>query len=114
MPAIIHVKLSGEGDFGPVDLECAIPPARLPVVMAALFGQAPAAPGMAVGAVRGSVPGVSGGGRPRENGEVDGFANEGAGARWVIAPRRQPMACRGQASHIQPMDIQAMPHFPAQ
>lgn len=81
MPAIIHVKLSGEGDFGPVDLECAIPPARLPVVMAALFGQAPAAPGMAVGAVRGSVPGVSGGGRPRENGEVDGFANEGAGGK---------------------------------
>lgn len=39
MPAVIHVKLSGEGDFGPVDLECAIPPARLPVVMAALFGQ---------------------------------------------------------------------------
>lgn len=35
---IIHVKLSGEGDFGPVDLECAIPPARLPHVMAALFG----------------------------------------------------------------------------
>ena len=40
MPAVIHVKLSGEGDFGPVDLECAIPPARLPVVMAALFGSA--------------------------------------------------------------------------
>lgn len=79
MPAIIHVKLSGEGDFGPVDLECAIPPARLPVVMAALFGQAPAA-GMAVGAVHGSIPGVSGDGRPHENGEVDGFANQGAGA----------------------------------
>ncbi|AXO14709.1 hypothetical protein [Thalassospira indica] len=81
MPAIIHVKLSGEGDFGPVDLECAIPPARLPVVMAALFGQAPAAPGMAVDAVHGSVPGVSGGGRPRENGAVDVFANEGAGGK---------------------------------
>ncbi|MBO6580480.1 MAG: hypothetical protein JJ871_14210 [Thalassospira sp.] len=81
MPAIIHVKLSGEGDFGPVDLECAIPPARLPVVMAALFGQTPSVPGMAVGAVRGSVPGVSGGGRPRENGEVDVFANESAGAK---------------------------------
>jgi len=40
VPAVIHVKLSGEGDFGPVDLECAIPPARLPVVMAALFGSA--------------------------------------------------------------------------
>lgn len=39
MAALIHVKLTGEGDFGPVDLECAIPPARLPVVMAALFGQ---------------------------------------------------------------------------
>lgn len=39
LAAIIHVKLTGEGDFGPVDLECAIPPARLPVVMAALFGQ---------------------------------------------------------------------------
>ncbi|WP_417806161.1 hypothetical protein [Thalassospira lucentensis] len=39
MSALIHVKLTGEGDFGPVDLECAIPPARLPVVMAALFGQ---------------------------------------------------------------------------
>ena len=81
MPAIIHVKLSGEGDFGPVDLECAIPPARLPVVMAALFGQAPSVPGMAVGAVRGSVPGVSGGGHPRDNGAVDGFAKEGAGGK---------------------------------
>jgi hypothetical protein len=39
LAAIIHVKLTGEGDFGPVDLECVIPPARLPVVMAALFGQ---------------------------------------------------------------------------
>ena len=39
LAALIHVKLTGEGDFGPVDLECAIPPARLPVVMAALFGQ---------------------------------------------------------------------------
>ncbi|WOI10178.1 hypothetical protein [Thalassospira lucentensis] len=38
MAAVIHVKLTGEGDFGPVDLECAIPPARLPLVMAALFG----------------------------------------------------------------------------
>jgi hypothetical protein len=38
LAALIHVKLTGEGDFGPVDLECAIPPARLPVVMAALFG----------------------------------------------------------------------------
>tara|TARA_R110000868_G_scaffold92100_4_gene255481 strand:- start:239046 stop:239705 length:660 start_codon:yes stop_codon:yes gene_type:complete len=38
LAAIIHVKLTGEGDFGPVDLECAIPPARLPFVMAALFG----------------------------------------------------------------------------
>lgn len=46
VPAIIHVKLSGEGDFGPVDLECAIPPARLPVVMAALFGQVQPVPGM--------------------------------------------------------------------
>jgi len=81
VPAIIHVKLSGEGDFGPVDLECAIPPARLPVVMAALFGQAPSVPGMAVGAVRGSVPGVSGGGHPRDNGAVDGFAKEGAGGK---------------------------------
>jgi len=80
VPAIIHVKLSGEGDFGPVDLECAIPPARLPVVMAALFGQVPAAPGMAVGAVRGSALGVPGGGRPRENGALDVFVNEGAGA----------------------------------
>lgn len=38
LAAVIHVKLTGEGDFGPVDLECAIPPARLPLVMAALFG----------------------------------------------------------------------------
>lgn len=45
LAAMIHVKLTGEGDFGPVDLECAIPPARLPVVMAALFGQAPAVSG---------------------------------------------------------------------
>ncbi|WP_430475213.1 hypothetical protein ACQ0MK_05780 [Thalassospira lucentensis] len=45
MAAIIHVKLTGEGDFGPVDLECAIPPARLPVVMAALFGQPMYGPG---------------------------------------------------------------------
>ncbi|KXJ54667.1 MAG: hypothetical protein AXW12_12040 [Thalassospira sp. Nap_22] len=81
VPAIIHVKLSGEGDFGPVDLECAIPPARLPVVMAALFGQAPSVPGMAVGAVHGSVAGVSGGGRPHANGADDGFANESAGAK---------------------------------
>lgn len=44
LAAIIHVKLTGEGDFGPVDLECAIPPARLPVVMAALFGQPVQAP----------------------------------------------------------------------
>ncbi|MCC9622618.1 hypothetical protein LPB41_13045 [Thalassospira sp. MA62] len=41
MSAVIHVKLTGEGDFGPVDLECAIPPARLPMVMAALFGSPP-------------------------------------------------------------------------
>lgn len=38
LAAVIHVKLTGEGDFGPVDIECAIPPARLPLVMAALFG----------------------------------------------------------------------------
>lgn len=49
MPAVIHVKLSGEGDFGPVDLECAIPPARLPVVMAALFGSAQSGAVMAHG-----------------------------------------------------------------
>lgn len=92
MPAIIHVKLSGEGDFGPVDLECAIPPARLPVVMAALFGQAPSVPGMAVGAVRGSVPSASGDGRSRENGAVDGFAKEGAGGK---ANDRAPTAVSG-------------------
>jgi hypothetical protein len=55
VPAIIHVKLSGEGDFGPVDLECAIPPARLPVVMAALFGPSPSMARQSVGAVQGSV-----------------------------------------------------------
>jgi len=49
VPAVIHVKLSGEGDFGPVDLECAIPPARLPVVMAALFGSAQSGAVMAHG-----------------------------------------------------------------
>jgi len=53
LAAIIHVKLTGEGDFGPVDLECAIPPARLPVVMAALFGQP--APAMAMAS---TVPGM--------------------------------------------------------
>ncbi|MFH1804589.1 MAG: hypothetical protein ABID63_06840 [Pseudomonadota bacterium] len=52
MAAMINVRLSGEGDFGPVDLECTIPPARLPGVMAALFGappggRGPAAPGVA-------------------------------------------------------------------
>ena len=52
MPAVIHVKLSGEGDFGPVDLECAIPPARLPVVMAALFGQVSTVSGAAQGAAQ--------------------------------------------------------------
>ncbi|WP_417825296.1 hypothetical protein [Thalassospira povalilytica] len=62
MAAIIHVKLTGEGDFGPVDLECAIPPARLPVVMAALFGQpAPAmastVPGMPAAAQGMTAPG---------------------------------------------------------
>ncbi|WP_417830606.1 hypothetical protein [Thalassospira sp.] len=64
MPAVIHVKLSGEGDFGPVDLECAIPPARLPVVMAALFGQAaPAAMinSPVVTMMPPGVPGVPGG-----------------------------------------------------
>ena len=48
LAAVIHVKLTGEGDFGPVDLECAIPPARLPLVMAALFG---APNGLRAGAV---------------------------------------------------------------
>ncbi|MBX2830590.1 MAG: hypothetical protein KTR23_05365 [Rhodospirillales bacterium] len=48
MAAIIHVKLTGEGDFGPVDLECAIPPARLPIVMAALFGQPMQAAGVSL------------------------------------------------------------------
>jgi hypothetical protein len=62
LAAIIHVKLTGEGDFGPVDLECAIPPARLPVVMAALFGQpAPAmastVPGMPAAAQGMTAPG---------------------------------------------------------
>ncbi|MDP2698194.1 hypothetical protein [Thalassospira sp.] len=38
---MINVRLTGEGDFGPVDLECTIPPARLPYVMAALFGAPP-------------------------------------------------------------------------
>ncbi|WP_412558315.1 hypothetical protein [Thalassospira sp. MIT1370] len=62
MAAIIHVKLTGEGDFGPVDLECAIPPARLPVVMAALFGQpapvmASAVPGMPAAAQGVTAPG---------------------------------------------------------
>ncbi|RCK27206.1 hypothetical protein TH8_04515 [Thalassospira profundimaris] len=62
LAALIHVKLTGEGDFGPVDLECAIPPARLPVVMAALFGQpAPAmastVPGMTAAAQGMAAPG---------------------------------------------------------
>ena len=51
LAAVIHVKLTGEGDFGPVDLECAIPPARLPLVMAALFGSPN---GLRAGAAQGS------------------------------------------------------------
>jgi len=56
LAAIIHVKLTGEGDFGPVDLECAIPPARLPIVMAALFGQPMQAAGVSLS---GRMPGNS-------------------------------------------------------
>ena len=88
MPAIIHVKLSGEGDFGPVDLECAIPPARLPVVMAALFGQAQSVPGMAVGAVQGSGRVAAGGRTSSEGGGLDVSAHEGAiqtGADRVVS-----------------------------
>jgi hypothetical protein len=79
LAAIIHVKLSGEGDFGPVDLECAIPPARLPVVMAALFGQ-PMAAGAAVsgGAVKSSAPGVALRGDAGVN-DPSGFARQSAG-----------------------------------
>lgn len=51
LAAVIHVKLTGEGDFGPVDLECAIPPARLPLVMAALFGSPTSLRAGAAGAV---------------------------------------------------------------
>jgi hypothetical protein len=93
VPAIIHVKLSGEGDFGPVDLECAIPPARLPVVMAALFGQAPSLPGMARGVV--------GGNRASDVSGFDVSANKGAMQagtdRGVAAANSAPMA--GEAHH---------------
>lgn len=87
MPAVIHVKLSGEGDFGPVDLECAIPPARLPVVMAALFGQAPSGAGMIAGPVsagpavraQGNAQSASDDGRGVQCAEHGATASDGAG-----------------------------------
>ena len=100
MPAIIHVKLSGEGDFGPVDLECAIPPARLPVVMAALFGQAQSVPSMAVGAVQGAARVVAGDRASYASG-IDVSGNEGAAQatsdRSVAAGNGASMA--GEAHH---------------
>lgn len=63
LAAIIHVKLTGEGDFGPVDIECAIPPARLPVVMAALFGQPMQVAGVSLSG------GMSGNGVPQQGGQ---------------------------------------------
>ncbi|WP_297022049.1 hypothetical protein [Thalassospira sp.] len=87
MPAVIHVKLSGEGDFGPVDLECAIPPARLPVVMAALFGQAPSGAGMMAGPVsagpavraQGNVQSASDDGRSVQRAESGATVSDSAG-----------------------------------
>ncbi|RCK36768.1 hypothetical protein TH19_12680 [Thalassospira profundimaris] len=77
LAAIIHVKLTGEGDFGPVDLECAIPPARLPVVMAALFGQPVSAMG-AMGPL-GAVPGQGANHSMMRSASRSGFAGQGDG-----------------------------------
>ncbi|NIY74607.1 DUF4194 domain-containing protein [Thalassospira sp. HF15] len=96
MPAVINVKLSGEGDFGPVDLECAIPPARLPVLMAALFGQASMVSGMVPGAVQGAAQAVAGGARSSEHGILSTPTHTGVersgGEHGVAAAGRAPKA----------------------
>ncbi len=110
LAAIIHVKLTGEGDFGPVDLECAIPPARLPVVMAALFGQpAPAmastVPGMPAAAQGMAVPGSMATSMATRAGSASGAVpvpGSASGAAAASAPVSTPgaaLAHSGNARH---------------
>ena len=87
LAAVIHVKLTGEGDSGPVDLECAIPPARLPLVMAALFGSPTS---LRAGAAQGG-------------GAVDhGAASSGASMSSAISPAISPAMSLAASSSSAP------------